>query len=306
MDEVTKITNSELLSRFVSGTQGIFISDDLKLKFTGSNRKVYYKNVVVATLDYEGKVLTAKIDRSFLFFPELDTLLCDLGFFLLRISPKLVSYSSYTPKGYRAQYTLPNVLWKAWILSRSNDKEKILLLHEQEWLTIEDLSFNGSQYLVSLIGRKNSVELGASKILWGDRKPATTLQIWSSTTKSYTTVPIFRSSQIPSILEIERDSMISIEDFWKVVRIFHDKLEAIDLKLLTLSADYNNAKSVVLKQETDIVALRKKESASIEAKAKLEKIIAQKDAQIVLHKESVEMYQNAINANNISLAVQKR
>jgi hypothetical protein len=300
--EIRKTTDIELLQFFVSGTEGIFIGEELKLKFTGSNRKIYYKNTVAATLEYEGKILAAQIDRNFLFFPELDNLLRDLGFFQLTTDSKAATYSSYTPKNYRAQYTLPNILWKAWILNcTAKDKEKLFFLHNEEWLEIEDLSFSGIRYLISLKTEKRVEIQEGNKILWSDRKPSSTIRIWSSTVKSYTTVPIFRPQQIPSVLEIEKDSMIATGDFWRVVRVLNDKLESSDSKFAALMAKYNNAKKVFQQLKVELTTWQKKEETLRDSYRELEARLARRDAKIALYSQSIEMYQRAIAANNIAL-----
>lgn len=300
--EVRKTTDLELLQFFVSGTEGVFVGEELKLKFTGADRKIYYKNVVAATLEHEGKVLTANIKQNFLFFPELDNLLRELGFFRLVTSCSIFAiYSSYIPKNYRAQYTIPSVLWKAWILC-SNEKEKLLLLHGEEWLTIENLSFSGSHYLVSFVGIEKPVEIQqTSNILWGDRKPVSAIRIWSSTTKSYTTVPIFRPQQIPSILEIEKDSMIATEDFWRVVRVFHDKLETSDSKLSKLLTKYDNAKNVFQNLKTELIEWKQKEETLREQIKERDEEIALRDKKITLYKQSIELYQRSIDIHKIAV-----
>lgn len=301
--EVKKTTDLELLQSFIADEEGIFVGENLQLRFFGSTRKIYYKKTVVATLELQGKILTATIDHNFLFFPEVDRLLRELGFFRLTTDTKDAAvYSSYTPKNYRPQYTSPDTLWRAWILNHSAKKrEKLFFLHNEEWFEIEDMSFYGTYYSVSFTTGEQIETPNAAKTLWCDRKPSSNIRIYSSTIRSYTTVPLFRRQQIPSILEIEVAGTISTEDFWRVVHALNDKVETGEKKYIRLEAKYNRAKEVFQVLKTELTTWQKREETLREQMKALEARLARRDAKILLYQQSIEMYRKAIEASKITL-----
>ena len=292
--EIVKTTDLSLLESFVSGIEGTFTSDNLRLKSTANTREIYCEGLILATLEYEGKVLVARMDPCFLFFPELENMLLNLGFFRLKGASKLVLYSSYVRKNYRAQYTFPEYLWKAWILNLklAERRKKLFFLYKEEWVEIGEIVFEESNYIIRLVGEEK-VKCGQErKVLWSDVKAPTSINYWSKSVGKFIVVPLFQSTQIPSILEIEKDGMIPIDDFWRIVRILNKTIGTHESASLMLGKKYEALKAAH-------IALKSQQASSSAEITALKATVIQRDTKIVLCLNSIDTYKKVIDNINL-------